>query len=330
MGTFGGMARIRSGYWMGIRTWLLKESVDIPKRVRYIKKEIKRIGKITVIYKAEEINGQIITTEERMGFQVTPGSSLEKLLKAYIITGGNPLDLSMFMYPETTQYDINGSPSEDKDNFFKIQQYPYDGMVSPVNRQNVESSEYKKSDLDVQGDSYSFGNDAGGNLNISKYQPPRLGQGSRLVWTADHTVSSAIMHDLRNWCNQEIAEKLHLLEHKIIKLCDLEEQLRNEITLLTKAFGASIGELRPYYNQANYKETRSGSLPIVDEETGDTVDWFFDKNLVNWLIADMDRVFFFHADDPNENATLGLEDIDVNVIWAYSDVETENVLDFCL
>ena len=265
-----------------------------------------------------------------MSLEVTPDSSLEKLLQAYIVAGGNPLDISMFMYPETSQYEISGSPSEDKDNFFKIQEYPYDGMVSPVNRQNAESSEYKKSSLDKQGSTYSFGNDAGGNLNISKYQGPRLGTGSRAIWQQDHTISSAIMHDLRRWCNQEIAEKLHLLEHKIIKLCDLEEQLRDEITLLTRAFGGSIGELRAYWNKGNFKETRSGSLPIVDEETQETVDWYFDRNQVLWLIADMDRVFFFHADDPNENAVIGLEDLDVDIIWAYSDVETENVLDFCL
>ncbi len=332
MGTFGGFSRIRSGYWIGIRTWLLNESIDIPKRVAHIQRERDRIGKVTVEYETEDDGtGNLVANENRLSFTVTPNSSLEKLIKSYIIMGGNPMDISMFMYPNKTV--ITGTGADDVgSDILKRQEYPYDGKVSPINRKDNESSSYERSKIDEEGENYSFGSDSGGGLNVRKYQPPRVGKGARLIWTSEHTVQSAVMHDLRNWANQEIAEKLHLLEHKIIKLCDLEEQLEQELEVLTKAFGKSIAELYPYYEDRTDDESKTellGGDGINLRVASATADKFFQKNTVQWLVYDMDKIFF--EVDPSGGIIM-LESIEnmLQVIWAYPDYESESVLDFCL
>lgn len=329
MGTFGGFTRIRSGYWKGIRTWLLNESVDIPKRVAYLEREIQRIGRITVEYETKSINGNIIATENRIGFSVTPNSSLEKLIKAYIVMGGNPMDISMFMYPNTTKVYGVGADDLGTDTL-TIQEFPYDGKVSPIQRKDSESSEYKRTEEDNTGVSYGFGSDTGGSLNVRKYQPPRIAQGARLIWNQEHTIQSAVMHDLRNWANQEIAEKMHLLEHKIIKLCDLEEQMRNELDTLAKAFGASISALFPYYkdeirDKDEVLENNGSAIPLASADS----DNFFDKNLVQHIVYDFDKVFFEQGTDNNIVLVDNVNSM-LKVIWAYPDFESESVLDFCL
>lgn len=332
MGTFGGFTRIRSGYWVGIRSWLLNESIDIPKRVAYIQRERKRIGKILVEYETEDDGvGNLVANENRLSFTVTPNSSLEKLIKSYIIMGGNPMDISMFMYPNKTIVIGTGADEVGSDTL-KRQEYPYDGKVSPINRKDNESSEYERSRVDGEGDSYSFGSDSGGGLNARKYQPPRVGKGARLMWSSDHTVQSAVMHDLRNWASQEIAEKLHLLEHKIIKLCDLEEQLEQELEVLTKAFGESISVLFPYYDQQTSDDSKSdllGGSGINLRIASESADKFFHKNTIQWLVYDMDKIFF--EVDPSGGIVM-IESIEnmLQVIWAYPDYESESVLDFCL
>lgn len=326
MGTFGGFTRIRSGYWVGIRTWLLKETMDIPKRIDYIEKERERIGRITVDYEVKDDGrGNFIATENRLAFTVTPNSSLEKLVKSYILMGGNPMDISMFMYPDTTKVYASGADDLGTDHLIN-QKYPYDGKVSPIQRKDSESSQYKRSDVDTVGNDYSYGSDPGGGLNVKKYQPPRIDQGARLIWTQEHTIQSAVMHDLRNWANQEIAEKLHLLEHKIIKLCDLEEQLTEEIEVLTKAFGETIEELFPYYgHSAEEMEKDLTGLKLVDGSRR-----FHRDNLVQFIIYDFDQVFFFPSEEPYGIEMLENIQSMLKVKWAYPDFESESVLDFCL
>lgn len=332
MGSFGGFTRIRSGYWIGIRSWLLNESIDIPRRVAHIQRERQRIGKIIVEYETKDSgDGNLIATENRISFSVTPNSSLEKLIKSYIIMGGNPMDISMFMYPNMTEIIGTGADDVGTD-YLKRQEYPYDGKVSPISRKDNESSTYERSKTDTEGKSYSFGVDAGGGLNVKKYQPPRVGKGARLIWNAEHTTMSAVMHDLRNWANQEIAEKLHLLEHKIIKLCDLEEQLENELEVLTKAFGKSIEELYPYFGDDLKEDARNELLKGAGsnlKQVSEEAEKFFLKNTVQWLVYDMDKVFFEVGAD---GSIIMLESIEnmLEVIWAYPDYESESVLDFCL
>ena len=328
MGSFGGFTKLRTGYWLGIRTWLLNESIDIPKRVAFIERERKRIGKVIVEYEGQDDGrGNYIANENRVSFSVTPNSSLEKLIKSYIIMGGNPLDISMFMYPNTTKIYDTGADDVGTD-ILKNQRYPYDGKVSPIQRQDSSSTEYKRSETDIVGEPYSFGSDTGGGLNVNKYQPPRIGQGARVVWNKEHTIQSAVMHDLRNWCNQEISEKLHLLEHKIIKLCDLEEQLKDELEVLAKAFGESIAALYPYYGskQVNSGEGIEGQLPLVDDSPQ-----FHRENLVQFIVYDFDRVFFTQSKEEPFGISL-VENIEslLKVKWAYPDFESESTLDFCL
>ena len=332
MGTFGGFTRLRSGYWIGIRSWLLNESIDIPKRVAYIQRERQRIGKILVEYESKDSgDGNFVATENHISFSVTPNSSLEKLVKSYIMMGGNPMDISMFMYPSMTTVVGTGGDDLGTD-ILQKQIYPYDGKVSPINRKDNESSSYERSSTDSEGSSYSFGADSGGGLNVRKYQPPRVGKGARLIWTTEHTVQSAVMHDLRNWANQEIAEKLHLLEHKIIKLCDLEEQLEGELEVLTKAFGQSIAELYPYYDDIIDEDSKNellGGDGVNLKLSTERTEKFFVKNSVQWLVYDMDKIFF--EVDPSGGIVM-LESIEnmLQVIWAYPDYESESVLDFCL
>lgn len=328
MGTFGGMTRFRSGYWKGIREWLLRESIDIPKRVAYIERERRRIGRIIVEYeRVQDPKGNYIANENRLSFSVTPNSSLEKLIKSYIIMGGNPMDISMFMYPNTSKIYDAGDDDLGSD-VLMLQKYPYDGKVSPVNRKDVESTELDRGGTETTGVSYSFGADTGGSLNALKYQPPRVGDGARLIWDQDHTIQSAVMHDLRNWSNQEIAEKLHLLEHKIIKLCDLEEQFRNELEVLTKAFGSSISALFPYY----YAEDVGGELSNGKfvAGTNERTSRFHLKNSVQWLVYDMDKVFFDYGEELGDVSLIENVENMLEVKWAYPDFESESVLDFCL
>lgn len=137
-------------------------------------------------------------TQTRVGITVSPASSsLGKLMAAYLSLGGNPLDISMFLQP--------GNPD-----------HPGRGFAFP------------------QGFAYSLrGQEQDNDSNINKYKPSRVG-GAR---ETNSEVISFNMGLLRQSVTQEMYQKRIRLEERIIKLCDLYEQLEKEKSLLLQAQG---------------------------------------------------------------------------------------------
>jgi len=297
--SFGAMARFRVGYWRGVRNYVLRERRDVAKRIRVIDAEISRIGKIEIEYEsvADPVSGRVDRTENRISISVTPGSSLEKMLKAYIAQGGNPLDISQFFYPSQSEIvgtDANGAPVYNH-------KYPYGGVAAPESRDYDTTNEMDGSPEDMP--SSGFGPSPGGYLNLVRYAPRRVG--GRKDLNDDHAVIARIFEQVRSWCNQEIKEKLQRMEFKILKLCDLREQLENEKNeVLQQAFGGVLE-----------------GLDSFDKER------FAESHRVQNLIADVDETLFLNTSSgvpilmaPDEAGISALE-------WAYEDDVTEQFLD---
>jgi hypothetical protein len=262
--------------------------------------EIDRIGKIEIEYESisNPLTGKVERTEKRVGISVTPRSSLEKMLKAYIALGGNPLDISQFFYAgesEIVGTDADGAAIyKDK--------YPYGGAAAPVSRDNDTTNEVDPShpeDMPSKG----FGDNPGGYVNLVRYAPRRLG--GRQALNTEHAVIARLFEIARTWCNQEIKEKLQRMEHKIIKLCDLREQLEKERdVVLQQAFGGLIDGLGLFDSEIFAATLRTQSV-----------------------IADIDAGLFQTLTDgtPILNAVDEAKVSAVN--WAYKDDPTESVLD---
>lgn len=201
--SLGWLGTFRQGQWKAFRRIALNERRDLSRRIAVIEAEIARIGQVTVFY---GMTPEGVMTEERIGFTVSSGSVLEKLFQAYTAQGGNPFDVSMFLYPDSTlTLTIEG---ED----ITQDMQPYGGVI------------YAKSQLPGLGIA-----DEGGYLNLKKYWPARSGGVKEFQ---DSTVANAV--DLvRRSINPTIRHRIHDLEAKILKQCDLREQLQQEIDLLT-------------------------------------------------------------------------------------------------
>jgi hypothetical protein len=189
--------------------------------------EIARIGEISVVYRTEEQDGNIRATEERIGFTVTKNTSLERLIRAYIANGGNPLDISPFLHPERQIILENGSESKIKE------VYPFGGITAPMSANPDEP-------LPIAGKDSGRGSFKGGYIRGDGYAPGR--QGGRMspgAWDSDLFIR--YMHQMRSWANQDIKERVQEIEARIIKLCDLREQLVKERDqVLVQAFGGAI------------------------------------------------------------------------------------------
>lgn len=162
--------------------------------------EMQRIGKIELIYARDPVTGAV--TQERVGVVVdgSSTSSIGKLLTVYCALGGNPLDISMFLYPNDPALPGNGFA------------YP-------------------------KGLTYSLqGQEQDADANIEKYKPSRLG-GTR---ETPSELTSTTMGLLREPIIQEMYQKRILLEERILKLADLYEQLEQEQTLMLRAQGTGF------------------------------------------------------------------------------------------
>jgi hypothetical protein len=297
--SFGAMARFRVGYWRGVRSYLLRERQDVSKRIRVIDAEMARIGKIEIQYESasDPESGRVDRTENRMSINATRGSSLEKLLKAYIAQGGNPLDISQFFYPEESE--IVGTEADDTPIY--NHRYPYGGVAAPVSRDNDTTNEMDGTPEDMP--SSGFGENPGGYLNLVRYAPRRIG--GRKDLNEEHAVIARIFELVRSWCNQEIKEKLQRLEYKILKLCDAHEQLENEKSIvLQQAFGGVLE-----------------GLDSLDSER-------FSRSLrVQNLMADIDEGLF-QTTISGEPILTAADETKVSAVeWAYTDDETEKFLD---
>lgn len=213
--SFNWLGTFRQGSWRSYRSYILNQRREVSQRVAVINAELERIGTVTVIYgETENEDGTTTITEERLGFSVSNGSSLEKLLQAYIAQGGNPFDISLFLTPDSVIY------IEEKD--LTVESQPYGGVIYP------KSGNYSPGNL------YE-----GGFLVVKKYLPARIG-GRKQV--EDQTVAGLVAQS-REWLNQGLRERLNNLEARIIKLCDLREQFLRELEELTFAVGGTAGSI---------------------------------------------------------------------------------------
>ena len=297
---FTTMARFRVGYWRAVRNFLLRERQDISKRLLVLDLEIAKIGRIDLEYQSmsDPLTGEVKRSEHRVGIKVTPNSSLEKLLRAYIAQGGSPLDISQFFHPgESTIVgnDANGGPIYNH-------KYPHGGVAAPVSRDYDTTNEVdpeRAEDMPSDG----FGENPGGYLNLVRYAPRRLG--GRKDLSDEHAVIARLFHQVRAWCNQEIRDKVQMLEYRILKLCDLREQLENERDIvLQSAFGG-----------------------LIDGLTSFDSELFAEGLRVQSLIADVDKTLFLT--DAQGNPVLNMEnEVQVSALeWAYPDDDTEALID---
>jgi hypothetical protein len=140
-------------------------------------------------------------TEKRTGLLIEPSdSSLGKLIAAYTALGGNPLDISMFLMPDQVQLTADGETVETQ---------PSRGVLYPLD------AEYK-----FDGEQFPQG-----APSLQTFDWRRLG-GRRSL--DDRDVGDLV--DLsRRWATQAIKYKRNDLEARILKLCDLREQLVAEL-----------------------------------------------------------------------------------------------------
>ena len=96
--SFNWLNTFRTGQWLALRKFVLEERKDVAARIAVIDAEISRLGRVLVKY-APADDGEV--SERRVGFWVQEGSSLGKMVQAYIAMGGNPLDVSMFLSPDS-------------------------------------------------------------------------------------------------------------------------------------------------------------------------------------------------------------------------------------
>jgi len=204
--SFSWLGTFRQGQWQSFRKFILEERRDVSERIAVIEAELSRIGSVEMHYASTtDAEGVVSVTEERLGFSVTPGSSLGKLVQAYVAMGGSPLDISLFLSPDTVVV---------VDTDVTTQMQPHGGVVSP------ESGSY------APGQTYT-----GGYLSIKKYLPRRVGGRKDLE---DSQMASRVDAG-RKWVRKEIRHKLEDIEGRIIKLMDLREQLHEELDDITLA-----------------------------------------------------------------------------------------------
>lgn len=230
--SFGWLGTFRQGSWQSFRRFVLEERRDIGERMAVISAELERIGKVTVMFAASttDAEGNTVITEERTGFKVTEGSALGKLIQVYIAMGGNPFDISMFLTPDAVvsldslDPDLPGTDTQ-----------PHGGAIYP------KSASYNLGSL------YE-----GGYIALTKYVPARVG-GRREM--EDYAVAAQV-RKARGWVNKEIRFKRNDIEARIIKLCDLREQLQKELEDIVWA-AAGITSTAPYLDNDQFSPNLS-------------------------------------------------------------------------
>jgi hypothetical protein len=238
--SFGWLGTFRQGSWQAFRRFVLEERRDIAERIRVIEAELTRIGDVSVLYASTtDADGNTEITEERQGFTVPVNSSLGKLFRAYIALGGNPFDVSLFLTPDAIV--VTDPESEDQES---APTQPYGGVVYP------KSASYSSGIL------YE-----GGYMTIKKYVPARTGGPRRLE---DYSVAN-LVKKARKWTNQEIRFKRNDIEARIIKLCDLREQLQLELQEISW-MAAGISAANPYLNEDLFDPdlTIAGIVATID------------------------------------------------------------------
>jgi len=306
MPAFSKMSIFPVGYFRATTQWLLRERRDVVARIDTIEAELIRIGHVNVSYMKRTEGANILATEVRTGFTVTKGSSLARLVQAYIATGGNPFDISGFLHPGTTQWAVGGDNAEG----IRTQQYPGGGFVAPktVDYNNPMPEVYTDPDAPIEGppkededapppDKTGYEGYEGGYIQSHKYYPGRMGgRMDRGAW--DHETVLRVTGDTRKWANKEIKAKLQDMEWRIIKLSDLHEQLRQERDdHLMEAFAGTLDGM-DYFDDQKQDPARLCQAIIADMYA-----LFFDTNAVGAPVgfsarAEVGYLQFAFADDP--------------------------------
>lgn len=259
MPSFSKMGVFPAGYFRATTQWLLRERRDVVNRIDTLQAELIRIGEVKMTYRPLQEGEGIKRSWQRTGFTVTQGSSLARLVQAYIATGGNPYDISGFLRPDTTVW------VETETGLVRQEQYPGGGFVAPKSSEYNDPMPQPVSD-DGSESPQQTGYEAypGGFVESPRYNPGRLGgRLDRGSW--DSTTVNRVMHDVRRWANKEIKYRLQDMEWRVIKLSDLVEQLQQERDhVLMEAFAGQLN-----------------GMPLLDEDQIDP------KRLCQVVIQDM-------------------------------------------
>jgi hypothetical protein len=241
---FNYLGTMREAQWKAFRDWVLNERRAVAARLRVINAELRRIGRITVFYRRrtevvqtqEGAERELETvTEEREAFLVSAGSSLEKLVQAYIAMGGNPMSISLWLQPDEIQFTTDNDPQEDtsdnpNEKFTDVgvsstpYDQPYGGVVAPRST-----------------DSYGPGGQYPGALPT--FIRDVYTQVGRYFSQGDANAKIAIRLDhARRWTHQSLSE-LSNMESRIVKMMDLREQLMQERDrIIEQAVGGSVDD----------------------------------------------------------------------------------------
>lgn len=207
----------RSGSWTAYREFVLNQRRDVLARINTISLELSKIGDVIVVYGTE--NGRV--TESRIGLAVQEGTSLEKLVQAYVANGGNPFDISMFLRPDSAIVVGATTNSEGEEVATLSQVNPYGGVLSSASGEPTSAGIY-----------------TGGWLPLWKYPPRKLG--NNISYLEEMADLSFTVTRTRIWVSKEI-RRMGELEQRIIKLCDLREQLLYERdVLIPQAVGGVV------------------------------------------------------------------------------------------
>lgn len=243
--SFGWTCMFRKGSWVEFRRFALLQRKNVADRISHINREINKIGNIVIEYERAE-GGKV--TEKRTGFSVAENSALGKLLTAYIAQGGNPFDISMFLSPDAFQVVSKGLAPEgakevdEEDAVYHPQ--PYQGLVYP---ESQEEEDYK-------------GIDKGGWIPLWKYPPRKLGGSEKNIFPEADEIGGQVAL-ARGWLSQEIKQLRNDLEARIIKLCDLREQLIKERDeTLVRALAGSVAVLEDYDDKGYLAENHLSNI----------------------------------------------------------------------
>jgi hypothetical protein len=203
-------AEFRATQWITARKFMLKERAVIGDRAKVINAELDRIGHVSMGWVVGDDGN---ATEQRKMLTITnPESSIAKLLQAYTVSGGNPFDISMFLIPSK-------GLGPNADGVVRRKQ-PGAGVVS------LQSGAFAmgpfQADKAQQGDA-----------TVKLYQWARKGGPSSPEDPGDQIAIGRA----RRWIEKEIRFKRTDLERRIIKLCDLREQLQTELYDMAQAAG---------------------------------------------------------------------------------------------
>jgi hypothetical protein len=290
------------GYFRAVSRWILSERRDVANRVAVLSAEMARIGFVKVRYKRAALaDGTIRASYKRIGFEVTEGSTLARLIQAYIANGGNPWDISSFMHPDATEF-----VTELEDGTSVVsEQYPNSGVVAPG-----LDTDYGPPNITLPNEnSTGYEQDPGGFIGHPedgldpRYMPPRLG-GRMDPGAFDYATPLKLMTRIRGWANQEIKEKLQDIEWRIVKQADLREQLELERdSVLVQAFGGYL----------------QGLPDIFDDER-------FDQGmLVQNLIQAMYEQLFDMEDNPSEGVRAFSGNVDTGFTPEYPPTDVSEV-----